>query len=70
MRKSILELPRDKIPEDRTDRQYLRDLLNRRKVGLKETFVERRVSEAEYDIKVEILKNEIDSLKAQIGEEK
>jgi len=70
MRKPIFELPKDKIPEDRTDRQYLEDVLYIRKAALEETFRERRIFEAEYDIEVEILINEIDSLEAQLGEDK
>jgi len=69
MRKPILELPKDKIPKDRTDRQYLEDVLYIRKAALKETFIERRIFEAEYDIEVEILINEIDSLEAQMRKE-
>jgi len=69
MIKPIFELPKEKIPKDRTDRQYLEDVLYIRKAALKETFRERRIFEAEYDIEVEILINEIDSLEAQIGEE-
>jgi len=69
MRKPILELPKDKIPEDRTDRQYLEDVLYIRKAALEETYIERRIFEAEYDIEVEILINEIDSLEAQMRKE-
>ena len=70
MRKPIFELPKKKIPKDKPDREYLKDVLYLRKLALKEIFIERRVFEAEYDDEVEILKNEIDSLEAQIGEDK